>query len=278
MKKIIALVLVLLMAVGLFTACGNGEKEYKNRLEKILAEGVLVVGTSPDFAPTEFIDSRQKDQDQYVGVDMEFARYIANELGVKLKIEAMDFSAVQTAVSLGQVDLALSGFAKTEKRAESMELSDYYNNTTQNGQGLLVMKDQMGQYQKAEDFDGKVIAVQNASLQLTLLQEQLPNAVPELVKTIDDGVMMLLSGKVDAVGVAGTNGLTICKDRPQLAMSAFKYDYESKGTVVAATKGETELIAKVNEIIKKATDEGKFVTWLADAEALAQEIGWVNPD
>ncbi|MDR3120534.1 MAG: transporter substrate-binding domain-containing protein [Clostridiales bacterium] len=315
-KQILALSLAALLAIALFASCGgagggsgatttaqaatttaaatetttaattaqaataaaqaNGGAATDTRLDKILSAGEIVVATSPDFAPMEFIDDRKSGQDQYVGTDPWFAKYIADELGVKLKIEAMDFGALQAAISTGSVDLAMSGLARTDERAESLELSTFYNITTDNGQGLLVLKSTLDQYQTADDFKGKTVAVQSASLQYNLLTEQLPDAIPELVTNINDGVMMLLSNKVDAVGVAGTNGLTIIENYSDLAMAGWKYDYKSQGNVIAMTKGETSLCARINEIIEKANSEDKFNTWLKEGEALAKEIGWEN--
>ncbi|NLL92430.1 MAG: transporter substrate-binding domain-containing protein [Ruminococcaceae bacterium] len=278
MKKILTYLLIALLAMSMLAGCGKKEaKEPANRLEKILADGVITMATSPDFAPMEFIDDSKEGQDMYVGVDIEFAKYIAENLGVELKIEAMDFSALQTAVSLGQVDMVLAGLAWKEERAEAMELSEFYNVISEdNGQGILVKTTEVDKYQTAEDFSGKTIAVQNASLQLSLLESQLPDAKVEIVTNINDGVMMLIAGKVDGVGVAGTNGITINENYPEVKLSGFLYEYESEGNVVGMPKGETELCEKINEIISKAAAEDLFTKWNNDARNLAAEIGWKN--
>jgi len=281
---LIVSVITLLLTAVLLTACGSSStttttpaaKAPANRLEAILAAGELVVATSPDFAPMEFIDIRKSGQDQYVGLDPWFAKYIADELGVTLRIEAMDFSALQAGVSMGQVDMALSGFAWTESRAESMELSDFYNNTRDLGQGILVLKAEADNYQTAEDFAGKVVAVQNASLQYNLLVSQVPDAIPEIVGNINDGVMMLITGKVDAVGVSGSNGEMIGLNYSEVTMSGFYYEYDSEGNVIGMPKGEVELCNRVNEIIAKAHEADLFNKWMDEAEALAKEIGWEN--
>ena len=57
-------------------------------LDKIQERGELIVGTSPDFPPNEFIDSTKTGQAQYVGSDIELAKYIAKKMGVKLTIKA----------------------------------------------------------------------------------------------------------------------------------------------------------------------------------------------
>ena len=249
---------------------------YANRLEKILAMRELVVATCPDFAPMEFIDNRNAGQGQYVGMDMWFAKYIADELNVNLTILAADFDSLQAEVNEGRADLALSGLAYTEKRADESELSDFYNNIINNKPGLIILKSSLSKYVKADDFKGKTVAVQEATTQYSLLTEQLPGAIPKPINSVDDGVMMLLTKEVDALGADEANGQSICENYPDLAMSVFKYEYEPQGNVIAMPKGEHELCERINEIIAKAESEGRFAIWIEDAEALAEEIGWQN--
>ena len=136
MKKLIALLLTLAFILSLScTALAE------NKLEKILSIGEITFATSPDFAPSEFINPNATGDDQYVGADVELAKYIAQGLGVKLVIMPMEFGALQAAITQGKVDMAISGFAYTAERAENMQLSTFFNfSEDENGQGLLVLK------------------------------------------------------------------------------------------------------------------------------------------
>ena len=112
-----------------------------NRLEEILQRGKLIVATSPDFAPQEFIDDSKKGQEQYVGSDILMAQYIADQLGVELEIQAMDFAMVLSSVDLGESDMAISGFGWKEDREDSFELSDGFNKTGEAAcQGLMIRR------------------------------------------------------------------------------------------------------------------------------------------
>ncbi|MFA6610821.1 MAG: transporter substrate-binding domain-containing protein, partial [Bacilli bacterium] len=84
MKKIICF---MLLFVSLFVLAGCN----KNVLDEIVKKGEIVIVTSPDYPAFEFIDESKSGQDKYVGADIEFMKYIAEELGVTLKIEATDF-------------------------------------------------------------------------------------------------------------------------------------------------------------------------------------------
>lgn len=240
---------------------------------KIKAAGKLTMGTAPDFAPWEFKDV-SSGTTEYVGSDIELGKYIAEQLGVELEIKPMEFSAIQQALASGTIDIGISGFAYTEKRAEALGLSDRYNVNAAAGQGLLVLKDQAADYNSAESFAGKKVAAQNASLQQTLVQEQLPSDVKmQTVTQVTDGVMMLTTGKVDAVAVSGDNGESLVKTYPEVAMAEFKFAYDSDGNVVAVKKGNDELLNAINEIIAEVNETGFYEEWKADAKALADSLG-----
>ncbi len=242
------------------------------RLDLIKAAGKLVVATSPDYPPYEFIDLTKTGQESYVGSDIELAKYIAEQLGVELVIEAMDFTAVQAAVTQGKADLGISGLSYLPERAESMELSGFYGENT-DGQVLIVPKGQESVYNSAEAFAGKKVAAQNASLQFNLVTEQLPGAVIEPISNLNEAVMMVVTGKVDALAASGDNAQAFVKNYDQIAIAAFEFDYSTDGMVVGAPKGETDLIAAVNEIIKKANAEGLYEKWLDEAALLAESLG-----
>ena len=245
-----------------------------NRLEEILQRGKLIVATSPDFAPQEFIDDSRKGQDQYVGSDIMMAQYIADQLGVELEIKPMEFGAILQALASDTIDMGISGFAYTEERAEAAGLSDPYNQNSAAGQGILVLKDQTADYNTAETFAGKKIAAQNASLQMQLVQAQLPADVEiQPVTTVSEGVLMLINGRVDAVAVSGDNGISLSESYPEGAMAEFKFDYENDGNVVAVKKSEEELLGAINEIMADVNSEGLYEQWKADAVELAQSLG-----
>ncbi|MDL2318661.1 transporter substrate-binding domain-containing protein [Eubacteriales bacterium OttesenSCG-928-A19] len=262
----LAMMLVLTMAGSALAA---------NRLEEVLAAGKIVMATSPDFAPSEFIDPNKTGQESIVGADVSLGKYIAENLGVELVIDSMEFSAVLGAVTTGKVDIAISGLTYLPERAEAMEMSTPYNlNKADDGQGLLVAVGTGDAFATPEDFVGKKVAVQNGSLQHKLLTEQLPGAQAEMITNLNDAVMMLITGKVDAVGVAGGNGKAYMNNYDEIEMAAFYYDFSAEGTSVAAPKGETELIEAINEIIAKAeAEEGMMQGWYDDAVALAESLG-----
>ena len=269
MKKLFCAALAAAMLMATMSGCGSSQ----NRLEKIKESGKLVLATSPDFAPLEFEDLSSGEA-QYVGSDIELAKYIAEKLGVELEISAMDFSAVQAAIPSGQADIAISGFAKTEERAQNMELSTPFNITEDGGQTVLVAKGQGANYTAAEDFSGLQIGAQNGSLQYNLVSEQLPDDVEIVpVGSLNDGVLMLETGKIDALASDLSNAELLLESHDGIETTDFMFEYSSEGNVAAVKKGETELIEAVNEIIEEVNELGLYDQWKDEATELAKSLG-----
>ncbi len=271
MKKLISAALVLAMVLS-FAGCNSSKKE------------TLKVATSPDFAPMEFVDSSKKGQESYVGFDITLAKYIAEGLGKELEIVPMSFDACQVAVEVGSVDMSISGFSWTAKRAENYNMSDYYyagDNETE--QTIVTTKANEGKFTSAADFSGKKIAAQTASLQLDLCKEQLP-ADCEIVEVGDltTAFLQLQNGDFDGIAVAvGQAKVFISNNEETTALSGFNFEVDPKsvGNVVLMPKGADELTAKVNEILAKAYNEGLYEKWYADALELsgvetAQEVSY----
>ncbi len=269
MKKLFCAALAAAMLMATMSGCGSSQ----NRLEKIKESGKLVLATSPDFAPLEFEDLSSGEA-QYVGSDIELAKYIAEKLGVELEISAMDFSAVQAAIPSGQADIAISGFARTEERAQNMELSTPFNITEDGGQTVLVAKGQGANYTAAEDFSGLQIGAQNGSLQYNLVSSQLPDDVEIVpVGSLNDGVLMLETGKIDALASDLSNAELLLESHDGIETTDFMFEYSSEGNVAAVKKGETELIEAVNEIIEEVNELGLYDQWKEEATELAKSLG-----
>ena len=283
------------LSMILFTGCASTEtvdlpsqtpqatqssesKETTNRLDIIQERGTLIVATSPDYAPMEFIDTNKQGQDQYVGSEMEFARYIANQLGVKLEIKAMDFGLIMSSVDLGQVDIGMAGFGYEAERAENFELSYGYNKAGDSGcQGLMVPTDHYDDYQSLQDFANKTIIAQSGSMQESIVKQQIPDASLQLVSTLDLALMSLIGGKADAFACSCDQMMAFEKNYPDLKMSQVIFETDEEdlyaGNIMLVQKGQTEFIDYLNDIVVDINENGTFDTWHEDAKALADSLG-----
>lgn len=245
-----------------------------NRLDAIKAAGKITMATSPDFAPYEFEDI-SGGKTQYAGADIELAKYIAEKIGVELEIVPMDFGACQAAVTSGSVDMSIAGYSATPEREESMGLSHAYSAEEDDGktQGILVKAERAEELSAKEAFSGKVVAAQNGALQQTLVKEQLPDTEMQVITNANDGVMMLMSDKIDGFAIASSVGEQYMANYPDLVMSEFYFTIEDEGNVVAVTKGEDELLEVINEAVDEVMEQGLYKEWYDEALELAKSLG-----
>jgi len=256
------------MKLDLSNITGEGDK-----LDKILEAGVITCATSPDFAPNEFIDI-SSGETKYVGCDMDLAQYIANSLGVKLEIVPMKFDAIKAAVTTGQVDMAIAGLAYTEDRAKNMQLSDLFGNTdADEGQGIVILKENADKLKTADDFAGKTVLAQNGSVQFDLTTTQLPKAKCTPIADVNNGAMEIMTGQADGLTLDLAVAKVMINTHKELAISDFQFEYESKGNVIGCTKGETKLVNAINQIVKEVNDKGLYKQWKDKAVELAKSLG-----
>ncbi len=248
MKKMLALVLALAMIMTCSLALAD-------RLDDIIANGKLVVATSPDWPPYEYID----DEGNVTGTDVLMVKWMAEQLGVEPEIQQMSFDACLAAVGQKDVDLVVAGLTYDEARLNRMELTGIYWN--EGDQGLLVKKGEGAKYATAADFDGKVVAAQNGTNQQIMVEEQLTGATLELITKIPDGVNMVKAGRVDALAVPKTVYDSVLAENDDLEVATFAFDFEG-GNYIASVKGEDALTAKIQELIDQINAEGLYQKWV----------------
>lgn len=247
---------------------GKAEIDLSNaegKLQEILTKGELVIATSPDYPPSEFVDMTSG---EIMGSDILLAKYIANSLGVSLKVEAMDFSAVLTSVDTGKCDLAISGLGYKADRAEVFELSHGYQSSSAAAHHtILVKSEDVDKYNSLADFKGKTIDAQANSLQQMYCEDQLPDTTLQLVATLEVAILDLQSGKVDAIALDATSAKNYAETSNGKFVSLYnekniEFDLsayaDEAGNVVAAKKGETDLIEAVNAVIDELMANNKY--------------------
>ena len=80
------------------------------------------MATNAQFPPYEYYEN-----EQIMGLDVDFARAICDKLGKELEIADMDFDSIITAVQSGtKADFAAAGLTVTEDRLKNVDFTDSY--------------------------------------------------------------------------------------------------------------------------------------------------------
>lgn len=265
-KKLVALSLVAMVAIG---AAGCGKTE--NELTKVKDSGKLIVGTSPDYPPFEFIIS-ENGKSKVVGADIDLAQKIAEKMGVKLEVKTMDFDALLPALQAGSVDMVITGMTPDETREKAVDFSDIYFK----GENSVIVKSENADKIKSEaDLKKLNLGVQKGSTQETYVKDTLKKTDYKALKVVPNLMMDLKSGKIDAVvlnskvakinagkydGVKVVNGLKLTNGGDEEAMA------------IAVKKGDNkEFLKLINEEIKELTTSGEYDKILSNAVELVSK-------
>lgn len=276
MKKVFAIAMAAVMMLCC-TACGSKKEEAKDRLAQIREKGYIELCTEPYFAPYEFIDPTKTGDDQYQGMDIEIAKYIADKIGVDLKITALDFTAVLAGVADGKYDFSISAIAYSPSRAEAMRMSDVYfaSNT---GYGFLTRAEDVGKYTDIESVKDAVVITQSGSVQEALYNQYINGNCKEfkLVANMTDGYLAVAEGKADVCVCSTASAGLYAEANGGLAISDFRFEVDPNmnGECVAMPMEGTESLAEIiNECIAELNADGKIQQWYEEAEEYASSLG-----
>lgn len=274
LKKLVALGLVAVLAVGL-VGCGNKSSDNsggnQTALEQIKKNKKLVVATSPDYPPFEFMVS-ENGKSKIVGADIDLAQKIADKLGVELELKAMDFDALLPALQAGKVDVVITGMTPNEKRKKAVDFSDIY---FKGENAVIVNAKDAGKFTSEDQLKKAKLGVQKGSTQETYVKDNLKVtnykalvAVPDLIADMKNGNIdaVVLNSKVAGINVTKYDGIKVVENLKLTSGG------DEEAMAVAIKKGDNaDLIKLTNEVIKELQDSGEYDKILANAVDLVSK-------
>ena len=249
MKKIIALVLVLVMSLALMTACGTAGNPAAEATESGKAK--LVMATNAQFPPYEYYEDGT-----IVGIDAEIAAAIAEKLGMELEISDMEFDAIIESVKGGKADMGMAGLTVTEERKEEVNFTVSYATGVQ-----VVIVTEDSPITSVEDLLAEgancVIGVQRNTTGDLYATWDIED---EGLGTIDryskgaDAVQALKTGKVDCVIIDNEPSKAFVANVEGLKILDTEYAVEDYAIAIA--KNNEELFNKVNAALQELIEDG----------------------
>ena len=276
MKKFVSLLLALLMIASL-AACGKKANDNNNSSND---SKTLIMGTSADYAPFEFMYKGEDGNMQYGGIDVSVGQYIAESMGKELKVENMSFDYLVPSLVKGDFDIVIAAMEADGDRLKSADFSDPYY--TDLPPAILVKASDAASYKTLADFSGKSVAAQTGTTKLDIVNDQLTgaNAVP--LALVTDMVNELVNGKVDAILVDGAVAKQYAETNKDLVIADASSELgAAQPYCVAVAKGDPKgLLPAINAAIAKMNEENKLEIFISAADALKdvwQEVTPENP-
>ncbi|MGP6147120.1 transporter substrate-binding domain-containing protein [Jeotgalibaca sp. A122] len=263
MKKNLIKGFVGIMSVAILAACGADTAETSessqassatgDKIAQIQEAGVLHMVTSADWPPYEW-HLIEGGTDTIVGFDVDIAEYIADELGVELKITDMDFDGLIPAVSTGKADIIMAGMNPTPERSESVDFSDIYIEETD---VVLIKAEDAEKYSTLEGIEDMKWATQKATVQEDFIKETYPDNYLQSVGQWGTAILSLKTGKVDGILMVDAVAEQYVKQNPDLAIATAPIESTPNASAIAVQKGNEELVEKINEILTELEESGK---------------------
>ena len=264
MKKIISIALALVMIVlgmSVFSACSK-------------KGDVLVMATNAAFPPYEYVEGND-----FVGIDVEIAKAIAEKLGMELQIEDVEFGSIIGGVAEGKYDMGMAGLTVTEERKQSVNFSDTYATGIQviivnNGSSIASLDDIF-----VFDDEGNPTALKDTDIKVGVQQDTTGdiyssdditnwgfNDVDEdgtvktdrvvRYKTGAEAVEALKTNKVDMVIIDNEPAKSFVAANDGIHILEGDNEYAIEDYAICVSKDNKELLDKINQALKELKEDG----------------------
>lgn len=256
MKRILALLMVVLMMGVIFAGCSssNGtasadadatETAGESDLAYVTGKGTLVVGIT-DFEPMDYKDANG----EWIGFDADMAKLFAEFIGVSVEFVEIDWDNKILELDGKTVDCIWNGMTLTDEVKSSMSTSDPYCN---NAQVVIVKKDVADQYSDAEACKALNFAVESGSAGQE--QAEAYGFTFTEVKDQATALMEVASGTCDAAIIDSLMAGAMVGEGTSYADLVYTVSLNSEEYGVGFRKG-SDITAQFNYFLKGATADG----------------------
>lgn len=257
MKKRSLLVVALILVAAILVGCAS---EPSSVLDKIEKDKKVMVGTSADYPPYEYVD----DAGNKTGFDIELMAEIAKRMGVELVWVDMPFDSLVAAVDSGKLDMSISCFNYDEERDKIVDFSEAYYSTED---AFVVRSAFTGTITSPEDVANFKVGVQSGTVQDGWLTDNLvtPGLLPEAnlsrYERVDQAALDLANGRIEVLMADYVPVQALVAQNPDLKV-VFHAELSTGPINIVLPDGDAKLKAEIDRIIQELQAEG-FIDQLA---------------
>lgn len=233
--------------IGLFAfSMADAQTTPASSLARVRATGELRVGIDATYPPFGIAEGGE-----FSGFDVDLARAIGKELGVRVALINASFDGIFPALQNGRFDVVISAVTITPERQQTLLFSDPYIAA---GQQVVALK--TSPLRSLDDLNGRTVGVQiNTTAQFAM--EKRPGVTIAKYNTIDLALLDLQNGRIDAVASDGpVLRYMIQRAFPTLKTVGPEYTDERFGVVLA--KDSDDLRRAVNAALWRMQDSGEY--------------------
>ena len=225
-----------------------------NKLEKIMDQGVLKVGTTGDYQPMSYLDP---DTGEYVGFENELTKDLAGEMGVEIQYVETSWPTLMEDTLAGKFDLAICGITVNDARKEKALMSDGY---IVNGKTILCRAEDADKYTSLEAINRPEVRVMvnPGGLNEQFARENLPD-VTLIIHDVNQEIPGLVaSGEADIMITEIMEAGYYVGQDSRLAAPLVQEPFTHGEIGVLMPKGSEDLLNYVNDFLRKEKESGRI--------------------
>ncbi|MBO0436732.1 amino acid ABC transporter substrate-binding protein [Vagococcus fluvialis] len=274
MKRLLKIGGTVLSLSLVLAGCGNADVKTKaSKWDDIKEKNELVIGIDDTFVPMGFRDEKNN----IVGFDIDLAKEVTKELGIKAKFQPIDWTLKETELDNETIDVIWNGYTVTDARKEKV---DFTMNYLSNEQVLVSLSD--SDIQTFKDMKDKVIGAQEGSSGADSFEDN-PEVLKDFVKdqeailypTFTEAFLDLEAKRIDGLlidKVFAEYYISQQKDSKKFAVAPS--EFENENFAIGVKKGETELVKQLNDALQKAYKDGSSIKvsekWFGENRVLTE--------
>lgn len=229
----------------------------------------LVLGTSADYPPFEFIVLDEDGNQQYAGIDISVAKKLAEDMGRELEVVNMSFDNLMLSLQKGEIDMVIAAVEVSEERANVADFSDPYY--TDYPPMVLIKADKKDEYTTLESLAGKTVGAQTGTTKAAIVTDEMSGATLLALSSVMDLVNNLEYDKCDAIVLDGAVAMQYAEANDSMVVADISLG-EAAPYVVAVQKGDPDgLLESFNKTIATVVSDGTVDKWIEEADAISDQ-------
>ncbi len=224
--------------------------------------GILTVAIDQEWPPFQY----QDDNGQSAGFDVELAHALAQAMGLKAKFVPDTWAAAQAKVREGNADCIFS-LTPTEDRSKIFDFSTVYRSDI-----IAVFVKPGSPARKIEDLYGKKVAAESGGMNWMqmALGTHYDQIRPVKTESLEESLAALQKDQVDGA-IVGAREVGLFLAGRMGARFRSVYEVSGVDETVGVKKGNTVLLAQINQALAAIKSDGTFdqiyARWFGDKTA-----------
>ncbi|WP_318628271.1 amino acid ABC transporter substrate-binding protein [Paenibacillus polymyxa] len=239
MRKAAMFTMLIGLMMIVLAGCSGGKDDSK-----------LIIGIDDKFAPMGFRD----ENNELTGFDIDYAKAAGEQMGKQVEFQPIDWSAKESELNSGRIDLIWNGYTITDERKEKVLFTKPYLKNSQ-----VIVAPATSSLSKLADLAGKTVGLQTLSSAADALDANPIKSKLKQVSEFPDNVLALTdlkTGRLDAVVIDEV----VAKYYMSKEQGAYKLLDESLAPEeygIGVKKGNEELLTQLQSALDELHKNGK---------------------